>query len=334
MLEAFLPCPGRVVIREVPRPRPGRGEALVAVKRIGVCGSDIHVWHGKHPYTSYPVIQGHELSGVVEEVREAGVKVGERVTVQPQVFCGTCAPCRRGDYHICENLKVMGFQTEGGAREYWRVEASKLIPLPEGVSLDEGAMVEPLSVAVHAVEKAGQVSGRRAVVLGAGPIGNFVAQVLKARGADVLISDLNPFRLRLAERVGIRGVNPGEKDLADAIRERWGEPADLWFECVGIEETIDQAIELSAKGGTIVVVGVFPEKVRVNMGFVQDHELTLRGTLMYKREDMLEAVELFRSKKVQGEPLITHRFRFTDYEKAYRFIDENKDRVMKVMIEV
>jgi L-iditol 2-dehydrogenase len=335
MLEAFLPCPSRVVLREVPRPKPGKGEALVAVKRIGVCGSDIHVWHGKHPYTSYPVIQGHELSGVVEEVGEgAEVKVGKKVTVQPQVFCGTCAPCRRGDYHICENLKVMGFQTEGGAREYWKVQASKLIPLPEEVSLDEGAMVEPLSVAVHAVGKAGDVRGRRAVVLGAGPIGNFVAQVLRVRGAQVLISDPNPYRLELAEKVGIPGVNPREKELGAAVLDRWGEPADLWFECVGVEETISQAIDLSAKGGTVVVVGVFPERVRVNMGFVQDHELTLRGALMYKREDMLEAVELFRSRKVQGEPLITQRFRFTDYEKAYRFIDENKERVMKVMIEV
>jgi L-iditol 2-dehydrogenase len=335
MLEAFLPAPGKVVIREVPKPRPSKGEAIVAVKRIGICGSDIHVWHGKHPYTSYPVIQGHELSGIVEEVGEGvELKVGQKVTVQPQVVCGTCAPCRRGDYHICENLKVMGFQTEGGAREFWKVDASKLIPLPNEVSFEEGAMVEPLSVAVHAVKKAGEVSGEKAVVLGAGPIGNFVAQVLRANGAEILISDPNPFRLQLAERVGIRGINPREENLEKAILARWGEPARLWFECVGMEETISQAIDFSAKGGTIVVVGVFPEKVRVNMGFIQDHELTLRGSLMYKREDMLEAIELLRSKKVQAEPLITHRFKFVDYEKAYRFIDENKDKVMKVMIEL
>jgi L-iditol 2-dehydrogenase len=335
MLEAFLPRPGKVIIREVPKPKPGRGEALVAVKRIGVCGSDIHVWHGKHPYTSYPVIQGHELSGIIEEAGEGvELKVGQKVTVQPQVVCGTCAPCRRGDYHVCENLKVMGFQTEGGAREFWKVEASKLIPLPGEVSLDEGAMVEPLSVAVHAVKRAGEIVEKKAVVLGAGPIGNFVAQVLKARGVEVLISDPNPFRLQLARKVGIEGINPEEEELGKAVERRWGEKVGLWFECVGIEETISQAIDLCAKGGTIVVVGVFPEKVRVNMGFIQDHELTLRGTLMYKREDMLEAIELLRSKKVQAEPLITHRFKFVDYEKAYKFIDENKDKVMKVMIEV
>lgn len=337
MLEAIMAEPGKVFIREVPKPKPSRGEVLVRVRRIGICGSDIHVWHGKHPYTKYPVIQGHELSGTVEEVGEGveGFELGRKVTVQPQVTCGKCPPCRRGDYHICENLKVMGFQTEGGAREFWRVEASKLIPLPEEVSLEEGAMVEPLSVAVHAVAKAGEVSGRKAVVLGAGLIGNFTAQVLKERGASVLISDPNPFRLEMARKVGITAcVNPTQEEVGEAVLTHFGERADLWFECVGIEQTIDQAIELCGKGGTVIVVGVFPEKVRVNMGFVQDHELTVRGTLMYKREDMEEAVELLRRKRVQAEPLITSRFRFPEYEESYRFIDRNREKIMKVMIEV
>lgn len=336
MLEAVMVQPGKILIREVPRPVAGKGEVLLAVKRIGICGSDVHVWHGKHPYTSYPVIQGHELAGIVEETGEGvGLTVGGKATVQPQITCGKCNPCRRGDYHICRGLKVMGFQAEGGAREFWKLPAEKVIPLPEEVSLEEGAMVEPLSVAVHAIRKAGEIRGRKAVVLGAGPIGNLVGQVLKTQGVEVIISDPNPFRLEIAKRVGIdHTVNPAASSLEETIAEKFGEPVDLWFECVGIEQTIDQAIELCEKGGTIVVVGVFPEKVRVNMGFVQDHELRVIGTLMYKREDMLEAVELLRRKKVQVEPLITARFKFTEYEQAYRFIDQNRERVMKVLIEV
>lgn len=338
ILEAEMIQPGQISFREVPIPRAGEGEVIIRVKRIGVCGSDIHVWHGKHPYTSYPVIQGHELSGEITEVGP-GVKftLGDRVTVQPQVVCGNCPPCRGGNYNICNSLKVMGFQTEGGAREYWRVDTEKVVKIPNTVSFEEGAMVEPLAVAVHALSRAREIKGKDLLVLGAGPIGNLVAQAAKGLGANrVMITDISDFRLQVAKEVGADFcVNPNKQDLNEMLVEKFGgKKADLILECVGSAATINQAIECARKGSEITVVGVYPEKVEVNMGFVQDRELRLTGTLMYKREDYLTAIDLLARKKIQAEKLISVRFLFKDYEKAYRYIDEKKDKIMKVMIEV
>ena len=156
MFQAVMTQPGKIEIRDLPRPRAQPGEVLIQVKRIGVCGSDIHVYHGLHPYTSYPVVQGHEVSGVVAELGEGmrGFAPGDTVVFMPQVTCGECYPCRHGMYHICDHLKVMGFQTSGAAQEYFAVKAEMVLKLPSGVSLDQAAMVEPVSVAVHALARA------------------------------------------------------------------------------------------------------------------------------------------------------------------------------------
>lgn len=339
MLEAEMVQPGKIVFREVSRPSAGGGEAVIRTKKIGICGSDIHVWHGKHPYTSYPVIQGHEISGEIAEIGKGvkGFGLGDRVTVQPQVVCGDCPPCQGGDYNICNSLKVIGFQTGGGAREYWRVDAWHIVKIPPSVPFEAGAMVEPLAVAVHALSKVGEIGGKDLLVLGAGPIGNLVAQAAKGMGANrVMITDINDFRLGFAREVGVDFcVNPAKIDLNKVLVEKFGDKkADLIFECVGSAPTINQAIECARKGTGVIVVGVFPEEVRVNMGFVQDRELRLIGSMMYKREDYLAAIDLLARKKVQAEKLITARFAFRDYAAAYRYIDANKERVMKVLIEV
>ena len=153
MLQAIMTSPGKIAFNEVPVPELKQGQVLIKVMSIGICGSDIHVYHGKHPYTSYPVVQGHELSGMISEVGP-GVKnfeAGDKVTIQPQVVCGKCYPCLHGSYHICDSLKVMGFQTTGTASEYFAVDSEKVLKLPAGLSFDEGAMVEPLAVAAHAL---------------------------------------------------------------------------------------------------------------------------------------------------------------------------------------
>ena len=146
MLQQVMTAPGEISFREVERPQPGTGEALVRIRRIGVCGSDIHVWHGKHPFTKYPVTQGHEVSGEIAAFGAGvdGFAVGEKVTIEPQVVCGQCHPCRHGKYNLCEELKVMGFQTTGMASEYFAVDAKKVTKLGKKMSFDEGAMIEPL----------------------------------------------------------------------------------------------------------------------------------------------------------------------------------------------
>lgn len=337
MKQAVMTAPGRIDIREVPPPEPTPEQVLVRMKRIGVCGSDIHVFHGKHPYTAYPVVQGHEVSGIVErtgsEVR--GLAPGDAVTFQPQVTCGVCYPCRHGAYHICDRLKVMGFQTTGAASELFAVDASKVLRLPEGMTLEQGAMIEPLAVAVHALARVGGPAGRKVLVLGAGPIGNLVAQAARGLGASaVMITDVSDHRLALAGRCGIAlRANPAREDLAEAIPAQLGpDKADLILECVGAQQTVEQAIALARKGTDIVVVGVFGAKPVVDMGLVQDRELRLVGTLMYQRPDWEQAIALVQQGRVDLAPLVTDRFAFADYQAAYAYLDANRERAMKVMI--
>ena len=184
MLQAVMTNPGQIEFREIAQPKPATDEVLIQTQRIGVCGSDIHVYHGLHPYTHYPVVQGHEVAGVVAETGAAvtGFTPGAKVMFMPQVTCGECYSCRHGQYHICDQLKVMGFQTGGASQEYFPVSADQVLKLPESITFDQGAMIEPIAVAVHALRRAGDLAGKKVLVLGAGTIGNLVAQVAQASG--------------------------------------------------------------------------------------------------------------------------------------------------------
>jgi len=334
-----MTSPGKIEFRDVPVPETEAGKVLVRMMRIGVCGSDIHVYHGTHPYTSYPVVQGHEVSGMVERLGErvSGLRVGDRVTIQPQIFCGKCYPCTHGKPHICDELKVMGFQTTGAASELFLVDAEKVLKLPFEMSYDHGAMVEPVSVGVHALGRGGIANGMNVLVLGAGPIGNLTSQVAKGLGASkVMITDLSDHRLEVARECGIdMCINPKKKDLGAAVLEHFGtDKADLILECVGSNATIEQAVDVARKGSDIIIVGVFGDKPVVDMGLVQDRELRLIGTLMYQKEDFRTAIELINTGTVKLAPLISNHFAFEDYLKAYEYIEKQKDRTMKVMIDI
>jgi len=339
MKQAVMTAPGQITVRDDAQiPVPGPGEILLRIERIGVCGSDVHVYHGKHPYTSYPVVQGHEFSAVVEALGPGvtGLTRGQKVTSMPQIVCGECAPCRRGDYHICDKLRVQGFQAPGCAQELWVTDAAKIVPLPDSFTFEQGALVEPVSVAVHATSRAGNLRERRVAVLGAGPIGNLVAQVARSAGAKVLITDLSAYRLEIARECGLAGTsNAKEETLAEAAQRVFGPDGfDVALECVGVEATISAAVANIQKGGTLVVVGVFAEKPRIDMGLVQDRELNIHGTLMYKAEDYARAVELIASGNVITEPLMSKHFPFEQYLEAYRFIDAQGDRTMKVFVDL
>ncbi len=339
MKQAIMTAPGKIEFNTIDKPVPGANEVLMQTRRIGVCGSDIHVYHGKHPYTSFPVVQGHEVGGVVAAVGGSvtSVKVGDKITFMPQVTCGECYPCRHGMYHICESLKVMGFQTGGAAQEYFVLPEWNVMKLPESMSLDHAAMIEPIAVVVHALARGGGAQGKRVLVLGAGPIGNLCAQVASAMGAKaVMITDVSPYKLEKARACGIEfAVNTAQEDLAKAVAAHFGsEKADLILECVGVEATITEAVQAARKGTTIVVVGVFGEKPRVDLGLVQDRELSLVGTLMYQKEDYERAIELVAGEKMHLDAMITHRYPFEDYLKAYHAIEESGGNYLKVMIEL
>lgn len=339
MLQQVMTAPGKIEFREIETPAPKAGEVLVRIMKIGVCGSDIHVWHGEHPFTSYPVTQGHEVSGEIAALGAdvEGFEVGQKVTIQPQVVCGKCYPCRHGKYNLCESLKVMGFQTTGVASEYFAVAAEKVTLLPQEMSFDEGAMIEPLAVAVHAVRKFGGIKGMRVAVLGAGPIGILVAQAAKGMGAEsVLITDVSALRLEKAKQCGVDYcVNTRETDFGAALVSAFGpDKADVIYDCAGNDVTMGQAIRDARKGSTIILVAVFASMAKVDLAVLNDHELDLNTTMMYRNEDYIEAIALVRAGRVDLKPLISKHFAFKDYAEAYRYIDENRETTMKVIIDV
>ncbi len=339
MLQQVMTEPGKIEFREVPVPEPGEGEVLIKIMEIGVCGSDIHVYHGEHPFTSYPVTQGHEVSGLVEKLGPGvtGLEIGQKVTIQPQVVCGQCWPCRHGKYNLCEHLKVMGFQTTGVASHFFAVAAEKVTPLPDSMSLEEGAMIEPLAVAVHAVRRAGEIAGKDVCVLGAGPIGILVAQAAKGLGArKVMITDVSDVRLQKAKECGADVcVNTKTEDFGEAFAACFGpDKADVIYDCAGNNVTMGQAIQYARKGSTIILVAVFAGPGQIDLAVLNDHELDLNTSMMYRSEDYEKAIELVNAGKVQLKPLISKRFPFAQYLDAYQYIDENRETTMKVLIDV
>lgn len=339
MLQQVMTAPGEIEFREVAIPEIKDDQVKIKIRKIGICGSDIHVYHGKHPFTTYPVTQGHEVSGEIVELGKEvkDLRIGQKVTIQPQVVCGKCHPCRHGKYNLCEELKVMGFQTTGVASQYFVTESSKVTPLPEEMSDDEGAMIEPLAVAVHAVNRAGDVKGLKIAVLGAGPIGNLVAQAAKGMGAEsVLITDISDIRLEKAKECGVAyTANTKREDFGEAMLRCFGpDKADVIYDCAGNDITMGQAIKYARKGSTIILVAVYEGMAAVDLAVLNDHELDLNTTMMYRDEDYREAIKLANEKKVLLTPLISRHFAFRDYLKAYQYIDDNRETTMKVIINV
>lgn len=335
-----MTAPKIIEFRQTEIPKISADEVLIKIMRVGVCGSDIHVYHGIHPYTNFPVVQGHETSGEVVSIGNSvtTLKAGDKVVPEPQVFCGKCYPCTHGMYNICNELKVIGFQQSGTAVDYFVYSADRLVKLPEQMSYDEGAMIEPLAVAVRAVKKAGDIAGMNVLVIGSGPIGNLVAQTAKGLGAGaVMAADINSFRLEKAKECGVKyTVNSSKDDLAAAIAVNFGEEtmADVIFECSGVEAGLKSAIISARKGSGIVVVAVYGSPPAVDMALVNEAELRLIGTARYNIDDFRTAIDLVGAGKVQLKPLITDRFDFYEYKQAYQKIDEHPDETMKVMIQV
>ena len=339
MLQMTLTAPKTITKADVPIPNASPGQVVVKIVRSGICGSDIHAYYDKHPFISLPIVTGHEFSGEITEVGDgvSDLSLGDRVTVMPQVYCEECLNCRAGRYNICSTLKVIGCQTTGASQEMLAVDAKLVLRLPEDMSYDVGAMLEPASVGIHSCRRAGGVENKKVVVQGAGTIGNLAAQAAKALGAaSVLITDMSNSRLELAKKCGVdHAVNITEKDLSDEIKNIWGEDgADLIIECVGLQSAIDQAINIARKGSDIIVAGVYGDKATVNMGLVQDKELNLIGTLMYTKEDWLDAIRFVSEKQIVLEPLMSARFPLSKLGEAFLYIEENKDKAVKVLIEV
>ena len=340
MRQAILVEPKHIEFKEVAEPKAAdltAHQVLVNIKRIGICGSEIHSYHGLHPATFYPVVQGHEYSGVVMAVgSEVTVcKPGDHITARPQLVCGKCNPCKRGQYNVCEHLRVQAFQADGAAQDFFVVDDERVAKLPEGMSLDYGAMIEPSAVGAHASNRT-DVKGKNVVVSGAGTIGNLIAQFCIARGAkNVLITDVSDLRLAKARECGIKHtLNITKKTLKEAAQELFGEEGyQVGFEVAGVEVSIRSLMETIEKGSDIVVVAVFAKDPALSMFYLGEHELRLIGSMMYRHEDYLTAIDYVSKGIVNLKPLVSNRFAFEEYDDAYKFIDTHRETSMKVLID-
>jgi (R,R)-butanediol dehydrogenase/meso-butanediol dehydrogenase/diacetyl reductase len=289
---------------------PGPGQVQIQVAYCGICGTDLHLFHGAMAHRLHlPHVMGHEMSGVIRSAGPGvnGFQPGDRVTVRPLDPCGECPACHAGHRHICQNLKFIGIDTPGALQGLWTVPAHTLHHLPESLSLQHGAMVEPIAVACHDVRMGEVKAGDYVVVIGGGPIGVLISLVAKARGARVRMAEVNPFRIGLARELGIDAVNPRETDLvALANQETGGAGADVVFEVSGSAAGVEMMTKLPRTRGRIVVVAIFGEAPRVDLFRFFWRELKLTGARVYEPEDFEAAIGLAASGQLPLERLITN----------------------------
>jgi 2-desacetyl-2-hydroxyethyl bacteriochlorophyllide A dehydrogenase len=299
--------PGRIAVETADIPAPGPDEALVRTLAAGVCGSDLHAARGRHPFVALPYRPGHEVVGIVETAAE-GRTPGQRVIVTPYLPCWHCKMCASGRENLCENLQFFGCgYPQGGMADYFTLPADRLFPVPDALDDHSAALIEPLSTPVHAVRLAGDVTGRSVAILGAGTIGLFTLAVLRAHGAGKIVStDPNAGKRERAAALGADvTIDARTPDVTGQVREALGSSADIVFDCVAIQSSIDQAIAIADKGGTVVVVGVPASAVTVPLPIVQDHQIRIQGSATYLPEDYRESADLLGRGAVRTADFVT-----------------------------
>lgn len=282
-------------------PVPGPGEVLVRTVLAGICGSDTHALAGLHPFIDLPYLPGHEVVGVVEET-------GRRVVLEPFLPCWECKQCKAGRQNVCERLRFFGCAHDQGAMaEYFTVDARRLHDVPDDLSWEQAAMIEPLGTPVHAIGLAGGVTGRTVAILGAGTIGLLTLLVAKAYGAARVVMTARSSSSRdRALRFGASAVvDASLPDAAEQVREALGESADVVFDCVASQSTMDQALAMVMKAGTVVVIGVPPAPVTIPLPQIQDAQLRIQGSATYLPADFTEAMRLLSTGEVAIDGLIT-----------------------------
>ena len=314
---------------------PGPGEVQIQVAYAGICGTDLHIYHGRMDWRVAPSqIMGHEASGVVSAVGEGveSVREGQRVTVMPLKPCGTCPACRAGHSHICMNLKFIGIDTPGAFQSAWVVPEYAVLPLPERVPLKRAALIEPLAVACHDVRLGEVAAGESVVVIGGGPIGTLIGLVAQHDGARVLVSEINPSRVAIAHTLGLEAVNPLEVDLVTLVEERTGSAgADVVFEASGSAEAAAGLLAPLRPGGTLVYIGMPPAPVKLDIVSAQAKEIRMETVFRYANV-YPRALQLMGSGRLDVKPLITDRFPFVESVEAFDYARDLPADSVKVQI--
>jgi 2-desacetyl-2-hydroxyethyl bacteriochlorophyllide A dehydrogenase len=333
--QVVVDATGSIGIEVVPDPVAGTGEAVVRLLVAGICGSDVHAVHGRHPWVKRPYHPGHEIVGVVEAAGQGvDLPVGTRVAVEPILACGSCKRCSGGEYNLCRTMTFFGCTTPlGGMADRFVIPADRLIPLPAGLGDLDAALVEPLSTPVHAVGLAGgDLTGKSVAILGAGTIGLLVLIAARSANAQrIAVSEPLQAKRDLALRLGADAVfDATDPATVQAVREDLGESADIVFDCVAIQSTMDQALAMAFKGGTVVVVGVPSAPVTVPLPEVQDLQIRIQGSATYVRDDILAAISMLERGLARADDLITGVYPLRDAAEA--FSAASSGRHVKVVV--
>ena len=315
-----------VEVVQAATPVPGDGEVLVRTVVAGVCGSDTHAMHGRHPFITLPYAAGHEVCGVVVA---GALPAGRRVTVEPYLPCWTCKQCLAGRPNVCENLRFFGCaHDQGGMAEYFTIDRRRVHVIPDELDWRTAALIEPLATPVHAIGLAGGVRDRAVAILGAGTIGLLLLRVVKAYGARRVVMTARSAANRA--RAEAFGADAAVAPSADGVRAALGESADVVFDCVAEQSTMTDAIAVANKAGTVVVVGVPAADVAIPLPTIQDSQLRIQGSATYLPEDYAESIELLRAGVVGADDFVTTVRPLADAAAA--FADADSGRHIKVLL--
>lgn len=321
----------------LPEPSMKSGEAIVKIRRIGICGTDMHAYQGNQPFFTYPRILGHELSGVIEQIHDTDGEfvVGQQVAIIPYMHCGLCIACRHGKTNCCTSMEVLGVHVDGGMQERIAVPVTHLVST-EGLTLDQSAMLEPLAIGAHAVRRSQLSQGETALVIGAGPIGLGVMVFAKRAGAKVIVMDVNEERLAFCKSWAkvdytVHALNGAQEQLLEITD---GSYPTIVFDATGNTNSMENAFRYVAHGGTLVYVGLVKSNISFNDSEFHKREMTLMGSRNATREDFNRVIEAMKTGEVDIENYITHRTAFNDVVSSFECWLDPLSKVIKVLIEL
>jgi len=344
MKAAFLTGMRKMEVRQIPQPRlASGGDVLLKVATVGVCGSDMHYYkEGRigEQIVEFPWVIGHEFAGTIAEVgpEVVDLKSGRRVAVDPCITCGTCDQCAIGRKHTCRNQRFIGCpgQAAGALVEYIAVPASCCYPIPDAMTFEQATVVEPFSIALWARKLSGATHGAKVAILGCGPIGLCVLLAMKAAGGvKAYVTDILENRLALARKFAADWTgNPRRRDVVAAVGSLEPEGLDFVFECAGEQETIDQGVELLKPGGTLLILGIFPDgRAGFEMNQMRRKELRVQN-VRRQNDCVAEAIELAAAGKADLGSLVTHHFPLDETADAFDTVADYRDGVIKAVIHV
>lgn len=335
MRSAIYTGPETIVVEERPVPKLNHSQALLRVRETGICGTDMQIFAGKHPRAMAPLIPGHEIFGTIEDVGPGVAKalVGDRVVIYPLITCGNCEPCRAGNPHVCEHLKLVGIDRDGGFAEFVAVDEQQLVSIPEEISDREAVIIEPLAVAVHAVCDSSFRVGDSVLITGGGPIGNLLAQVLRASAArEVVVSEVSAFRRGILSDMGFVTFDPSSCDALEVLEKSCGRRAvDIVFEATGQSSAYADALRCCSVRGHVSFVGIPKTPAVVDVQTIVYKEIHTSSARVYRQRDYASAIGLLASGAVRAETLITHRVSLASAADAYMLM-KKADSSGKIVI--